>query len=66
MEDVDRGPLPDFGTADPGNIRVYPSPNQDYGWTQQHPIEYNAWSPDKVYVAPISPVGDFTVTWNHP
>lgn len=65
VEDYMRGPLPDFGTADPGNIRVYPSPNQDYGWTQQNPIEYHAWNPDKVYVAPISPAGDFTVTWKH-
>jgi len=43
--------------------RVYPSPNLDYGWTQQHPTEYHAWDPDKVYVAPISPAGDFSVTW---
>jgi hypothetical protein len=65
VEDFNGGPLPDFGTARPGNIRVYPTPNLDYGWTQQNPTEYHAFSPDKVYVAPISSAGDFTVTWKH-
>jgi hypothetical protein len=64
VEDVNAGPLPDFKTAYPGNVRVYPSPNQDYGWTQQNPTEYTL-NGGKVNVALISPVGDFTVTWNH-
>jgi hypothetical protein len=64
VEDVGAGPLPDFRTAYPGNVRVYPSPNQNYGWTQQNPTEYTLVG-GKVYVAPISPVGDFTVKWKH-
>jgi hypothetical protein len=64
VEDVGAGPLPNFGTADPGNIRVYPSSNLDYGWTQQRPIEYTLGT-GKVYIAPISPAGDFTVQWKH-
>jgi hypothetical protein len=64
VEDVGGGPLPDFKTAFPGNVRVYPSPNLDYGWTQRDPIEYTL-STGKVRVARISPAGDFTVTWKH-
>jgi hypothetical protein len=64
VEDLGGGPLPDFGTAYPGNVRVYPSPNLDYGWTQQGPTEYTLVG-GKVSVARISPAGDFTVTWKH-
>jgi Peptidase A4 family len=64
VEDVGAGPLPNFGTADPGNIRVYPSSNLDYGWTQQKPVEYTLGT-GKVNIAPISPAGDFTVSWKH-
>jgi hypothetical protein len=66
VEDFERGPLPDFGTVGLRNIRIYPSPKKDYGWTQQNPIEYHAWNLDKVNVAPVSSTGDFNVTWEHP
>lgn len=65
VEDFNAGPLPDFGTAHLSNVRVYPSPNKNYGWTQQNPTLFNAWNPDKVNVSRISPAGDFKVTWNH-
>jgi len=45
-------------------VRVYPSPNLDYGWTQQKPIEYTLGTA-KVSIAQVSPAGDFTVTWKH-
>jgi hypothetical protein len=64
VEDVGGGPLPDFKTAFPGNVRIYSSPNLDYGWTQQNPIEYTL-NTGKVRVARISRAGDFTVTWKH-
>jgi hypothetical protein len=62
VEDVGAGPLPDFKTVYPGNVRIYPSPNLDYGWTQQGPVEY-ALTGGKVSVARISGAGDFSVTW---
>jgi len=64
VEDVKQTPLPNFGTADPGNIRVYPSPNLDYGWTQQNPVHY-VLGTGKVSTSAISGAGDFTVSWKH-
>lgn len=53
-------PLPDFGTADLGNVRI----DNSYGWVSQSPFEFTLGT-GKVYISPLDGSGDFTVTWQH-